>query len=63
MQALLITGESSTCTKIQSCMSATQLAFLITMTFVVCIDVMLFLAEHNLSFHRHSCKISYPVGL
>ena len=41
-------------------MSATQLTFLIIMTFKCVLDVMLFLAEHNLSFHGHSCKISDP---
>ena len=38
-------------------MSATQLTFLITTTFKVCIRCY---AEHNLSFHGHSCKISDP---
>ena len=59
MQALLITGESSTYTKIQSRVQLSS-HFLITMTLKCVLDVMLFLAEHNLSFHGHSCKISDP---
>ena len=52
--------ELCTCTK-NSVTCATKLTFLITMTFkVYVLDVMLFLAEHNLSFHGNSCKISDP---
>ena len=40
-------------------MSVTQLTFLITMTKCI-LDVVFFLAEHNLPFHGHSSKISDP---